>query len=114
MSHTLHAHQPTTVTNRLWLRLLVASGCVETAADVMADQLRDCFPYPPYDIQLQFMINVVDTLEKKQIGLFESPTGDANSFHLMCHLLVAGVVVLAQRLSRQKLIKLALQERARP
>jgi Rad3-related DNA helicase len=33
------------------------------------------FPYPPYDIQQQFMINVVDALEQKQIGLFESPTG---------------------------------------
>lgn len=37
--------------------------------------LRDAFPYPPYHIQQQFMINVVDTLENRQIGLFESPTG---------------------------------------
>jgi hypothetical protein len=41
----------------------------------MADQLRAAFPYPPYDIQQQFMINVVDTLDNRQIGLFESPTG---------------------------------------
>jgi hypothetical protein len=41
----------------------------------MAEALKAAFPYPPYDIQQQFMINVVDTLEKKQIGLFESPTG---------------------------------------
>jgi Rad3-related DNA helicase len=44
----------------------------------MADDhqaLREAFPYPPYDIQQQFMINVVETLENRQIGLFESPTG---------------------------------------
>ncbi len=69
----------------------------------MADQqLRDCFPYPPYDIQLQFMINVVDTLEKRQIGLFESPTGDTHRLKSTGSAYEAGGVLLAKGLSRQK------------
>jgi len=50
----------------------------------MTDKLNASFPYPPYDIQQQFMINVVDTLEQKQIGLFESPTGDLECSILKC------------------------------
>jgi chromosome transmission fidelity protein 1 len=51
----------------------------------MAEELKAAFPYPPYDIQQQFMINVVDTLEKKQIGLFESPTGVVEQrLYLVC------------------------------
>jgi chromosome transmission fidelity protein 1 len=35
------------------------------------------FPYPPYEIQQQLMINVYEALQQKQVGLFESPTGTA-------------------------------------
>lgn len=38
-------------------------------------QMIDAFPYPPYDIQRQLMINIYTALQGRQIGLFESPTG---------------------------------------
>ncbi len=34
------------------------------------------FPYPPYSIQQQFMAELYQTLERGEIGLFESPTGE--------------------------------------
>lgn len=33
------------------------------------------FPYKPYDIQTDFMKKLVETMEGKKIGIFESPTG---------------------------------------
>lgn len=33
------------------------------------------FPFPPYQIQQDFMTNLYSVLENKQIGIFESPTG---------------------------------------
>lgn len=41
--------------------------------------VRSAFPYPPYDIQVQFMLNVIENLDNKQIGLFESPTGNLDA-----------------------------------
>lgn len=35
----------------------------------------DAFPYPPYQIQQDFMESLYDTLSMGGIGLFESPTG---------------------------------------
>lgn len=32
-------------------------------------------PYKPYDIQLDFMQALYETLEHKKVGIFESPTG---------------------------------------
>lgn len=33
------------------------------------------FPFTPYQIQEEFMKNLYITLEKGQLGVFESPTG---------------------------------------
>lgn len=33
------------------------------------------FPFPPYDIQQQFMKNLYSCLETGKLGIFESPTG---------------------------------------
>ena len=33
------------------------------------------FPFEPYEVQKDFMKNLYDTLEKRKIGIFESPTG---------------------------------------
>lgn len=33
------------------------------------------FPFPPYDIQEEFMKNLYVVLERGGIGIFESPTG---------------------------------------
>lgn len=32
-------------------------------------------PYQPYEIQMDFMSDLYDTLEESKIGIFESPTG---------------------------------------
>ncbi|XP_053637963.1 ATP-dependent DNA helicase DDX11 isoform X1 [Cherax quadricarinatus] len=42
------------------------------------------FPFPPYDIQKDFMKNLFSTLEKEQLGIFESPTGTGKSLSLIC------------------------------
>ena len=33
------------------------------------------FPFPPYDIQEEFMKQLYEVLEEGAIGIFESPTG---------------------------------------
>lgn len=40
------------------------------------------FPFPPYDIQRDFMRALFDVLEKGQLGIFESPTGTVNILFL--------------------------------
>lgn len=42
------------------------------------------FPFNPYPIQLEFMTYLYETLENRQIGIFESPTGTGKSLSLMC------------------------------
>ena len=42
------------------------------------------FPFPPYDIQTQFMTSVFRCLEAGQLGIFESPTGTGKSLSLIC------------------------------
>lgn len=46
-------------------------------------ELLAAFPYPPYGIQQQLMINLYEALQNNQIGLFESPTGICNSTAVM-------------------------------
>lgn len=42
------------------------------------------FPFTPYTIQQEFMERLYDVIEKKQIGIFESPTGTGKSLTLTC------------------------------
>ncbi|KAL1505317.1 hypothetical protein ABEB36_004910 [Hypothenemus hampei] len=42
------------------------------------------FPFPPYKIQLEFMQALYRVIEKKQLGIFESPTGTGKSLSLLC------------------------------
>ncbi|BFZ56789.1 ATP-dependent DNA helicase chl1 [Savitreella phatthalungensis] len=41
-------------------------------------------PYQPYDIQLEFMRALYETLDNGQIGIFESPTGTGKTLSLIC------------------------------
>ena len=43
-----------------------------------------CHPYQPYDIQLAFMTELYQCIEKGQVGIFESPTGTGKSLSLIC------------------------------
>ncbi|CAL4123180.1 unnamed protein product, partial [Meganyctiphanes norvegica] len=42
------------------------------------------FPFPPYDIQEDFMKNLFTALEGGKLGIFESPTGTGKSLSLIC------------------------------
>jgi hypothetical protein len=42
------------------------------------------FPYPPYDIQLQFMDALYSALDQGGVGLFESPTGVLPEARRLC------------------------------
>lgn len=42
------------------------------------------FPFEPYDIQVDFMNTLYETIEKGKIGVFESPTGTGKSLSIIC------------------------------
>ena len=42
------------------------------------------FPFPPYDIQKDFMSNLFRCLKEGKLGIFESPTGTGKSLSLIC------------------------------
>ncbi|MPC34406.1 putative ATP-dependent DNA helicase DDX11 [Portunus trituberculatus] len=42
------------------------------------------FPFPPYNIQTDFMRKLFSVLEEGQLGIFESPTGTGKSLSLIC------------------------------
>eukprot|EP00890_Picochlorum_soloecismus_P002305 jgi/Picsp_1/3075/NSC_01297-R1_atp-dependent rna helicase ddx11-like protein 8-like len=44
----------------------------------------EAFPYDAYDIQIDFMRKLYETLECGGIGLFESPTGTGKTMSLIC------------------------------
>ncbi|KAL1919516.1 uncharacterized protein VTP21DRAFT_2209 [Calcarisporiella thermophila] len=42
------------------------------------------FPFTPYTIQLEFMRQLYAAMERRQVGIFESPTGTGKSLSLIC------------------------------
>lgn len=42
------------------------------------------FPFPPYDIQKNFMTNLYNAIQNKKLGIFESPTGTGKSLSILC------------------------------
>jgi len=59
------------------------------------------FPFPPYDIQEQFMTELFHVLEGGKLGIFESPTGTGKSLSLIC-----GALTWFLESEKQKRIKL--------
>lgn len=50
------------------------------------------FPYdPPYDVQIKFMENVIDSLTNRRHAILESPTGFTNNFLLQILLLIVSL-----------------------
>ena len=47
--------------------------------DVLTPPEEFRFPFPPYEIQTQFMTSIFRCLEAGQLGIFESPTGTGGS-----------------------------------
>lgn len=46
------------------------------------------FPFKPYNIQLNLMERIYETLQNKQIGIFSSPTGILIAFILFFFLIL--------------------------
>ncbi|XP_054717446.1 ATP-dependent DNA helicase DDX11-like, partial [Uloborus diversus] len=42
------------------------------------------FPFPPYDVQEDFMRNLYTVLDEQKVGIFESPTGTGKSLSIIC------------------------------
>lgn len=53
-------------------------------ADIEAEAFRQLFPFPPYDIQADFMRNLHTCIEQRRFGLFESPTGTGKTLSILC------------------------------
>ncbi|KAG7307926.1 hypothetical protein JYU34_006542 [Plutella xylostella] len=48
------------------------------------EEIEFPFPFKPYDIQQKFMKELYLTLEKRGLGIFESPTGTGKSLSICC------------------------------
>jgi len=42
------------------------------------------FPFPPYQVQTQFMLSLYQALQSYKAGVFESPTGTGKSLSIIC------------------------------
>ncbi|XP_060662553.1 ATP-dependent DNA helicase DDX11 [Drosophila nasuta] len=62
------------------------------------------FPHTPYDIQEELMQQLFLVLERKQIGIFESPTGTGKSLTLLCG-------ALSWLRQHEELVRTELQQR---
>lgn len=50
----------------------------------MSNNLDFNFPFPPYEVQQNFMKSLYNIIENKQIGILESPTGTGKTLSLLC------------------------------
>ncbi|XP_065321235.1 ATP-dependent DNA helicase DDX11-like [Gordionus sp. m RMFG-2023] len=55
-----------------------------TNADVNPTINEFLFPFQPYEIQKEFAAKLYETIDKRCIGLFESPTGTGKSMSIIC------------------------------
>jgi len=59
------------------------SDVVKVSSDIQTPDTFP-FPFPPYDIQHQFMTALFNALNEGKLGIFESPTGTGKSLSLIC------------------------------
>ncbi|XP_035222077.1 ATP-dependent DNA helicase DDX11-like isoform X2 [Stegodyphus dumicola] len=50
----------------------------------MGEEISFPFPFPPYDVQKEFMKELYSVLQNKKVGIFESPTGTGKSLSIIC------------------------------
>ena len=51
------------------------------------DYFNNFFPYIPYESQKLFIKNIIETLDHKKVGIFESPTGTVKLLKLLSGLM---------------------------
>lgn len=63
----------------------------EAIGDAVKDELVDkktnhafCFPFPPYDIQVDLMNSMTRVMDESLIGIMESPTGTGKTLSIIC------------------------------
>jgi len=80
--------------------------CADEISEAIRTPEKFEFPFPPYDIQYQFMTALFNALNNGQLGIFESPTGTGKSLSLICGALTWFVEYNKQRKSAlEKLVK---------
>ena len=69
----------------LWLQILVKSKeFVQKQNRQVIAETDVYFPFPPYNIQTDYMANVINACSLSQNALLESPTGTGKTLSLLC------------------------------
>ena len=58
------------------------------------------FPFKPYDVQVDYMTKVIESLQTRQNAVLESPTGTGKTLCLLCASLAWRKAELARRAAK--------------
>ena len=79
---------------------IVDKNLAKEQKELIIRDTRVHFPYEPYDVQIEYMRNVIEALKKRGNGLLESPTGTGKT---LC--LLASVCSFVEKEFREKMFK---------